>query len=637
MLDSQTKKRIDDCRDILVGRITDPKSQVEQITIAMIYKFMDDMDLQSEEYGGSRQFFIGDYQKYSWSKIFSPRVDAGEMLNLYSDGIEKMSENPNLNPLFRSIFKDAYLPHRDPETLKLFLKTIDGFSYEHSEKLGDAYEYLLSVLGSQGGAGQFRTPRHIIDFIVDLVEPKKGDRILDPACGTSGFLISSYKRILERNTDKRLGDKLSSMEKKQLLNSIYGYDLDPNMVRLSLMNLFLHGFTEDELNVIEYDSLTSEDRWNEYFDVILANPPFMTPKGGIRPHNRFSIKSNRAEVLFVNYIMEHLTPKGRAGIVVPEGIIFQSGTAYKQLRKSLVEKYLIGVVSLPSGVFNPYSGVKTSILILDRELSQKTDKIFFGKVENDGYDLGAQRRQIDKNDLPKIKVGVLEYIKNLKEGIDKEHSNLTYVSKEEIINSSDIGLSFERYSVKEITNSSFPLISIGDLCELRQGIQVNKELQISEKKEGYSPFLRIINYTQVGSEIRYILTPDSKYFVDKSDIVMVRYGDAGFVGRGFDGVIANNLFSINLKNKEINKDYLFNILKSKFCQNILKSKIQSSGLPAINHKTIKSIEIPLPPLEIQKEIVKELEQYQKVIDGAKQVVEIYTQKIEDRINKIWGE
>ena len=431
MLDNQTKKRIDDCRDILVGKITDPKSQVEQITIAMIYKFMDDMDLQSEEYGGSRQFFVGDYQKYSWSKIFSPRVDAYEMLNLYGEGIEKMSENPNLNPLFRSIFKDAYLPYRDPETLKLFLKTIDGFSYEHSEKLGDAYEYLLSVLGSQGGAGQFRTPRHIIDFIVDLVEPKKGDRVLDPACGTSGFLISSYKRILERNTDKKLGDKLSSMEKKQLLNSIYGYDLDPNMVRLSLVNLFLHGFTEDELNVIEYDSLTSEDRWNEYFDVILANPPFMTPKGGIRPHNRFSIKSNRAEVLFVNYIMEHLTPKGRAGIVVPEGIIFQSGTAYKQLRKSLVEKYLIGVVSLPSGVFNPYSPVKTSILILDRELSQKTDKIFFGKVENDGYDLGAQRREIDKNDLPKIKDGVLEYIQNIHNGEVKEHPNLSYVSKDE--------------------------------------------------------------------------------------------------------------------------------------------------------------------------------------------------------------
>ena len=152
--------------------------------------------------------------------------------------------NPSAPELFRNIFKNAFLPFKDPSTLNMFLKEINEFHYSHSEKLGDAFEYLISIMGSQGDAGQFRTPRHIIDFIVDLVEPKKGDRILDPACGTSGFLISSYKRILERNTDKKLGDKLSSMEKKQLLNSIYGYDLDPNMVRLSLVNLFLHGFME---------------------------------------------------------------------------------------------------------------------------------------------------------------------------------------------------------------------------------------------------------------------------------------------------------------------------------------------------------------------------------------------------------
>jgi len=619
MLDSQTKKRIDDCRDILVGKITDPKSQVEQITIAMIYKFMDDMDIESEEYGGERQFFVGDYHKYSWSKIFSPRVDAYEMLNLYGEGIEKMSENPNLNPLFRSIFKDAYLPYRDPETLKLFLKTIDGFSYEHSEKLGDAYEYLLSVLGSQGGAGQFRTPRHIIDFIVDLVEPKKGDRILDPACGTSGFLISSYKRILERNTDKRLGDKLSSMEKKQLLNSIYGYDLDPNMVRLSLVNLFLHGFTEDELNVIEYDSLTSEDRWNEYFDVILANPPFMTPKGGIRPHNRFSIKSNRAEVLFVNYIMEHLTPKGRAGIVVPEGIMFQSGTAYKQLRKSLVEKYLLGVVSLPSGVFNPYSGVKTSILILDRELSQKTDKIFFGKVENDGYDLGAQRRQIDKNDLPKIKDGVLEYIQNLTDGIDEEHQHISYLSKEEILNSSDVGLTYERYNVIEI-HSSFETHELKKLVEFKRGTSITKKNVIDGEYPviagGQKPAYYHNEYNRSGETIT--ISSSGAY--------------SGFVNFFEKPIFMSDSFSIkSIDNKILSNKFLYHVLKSK--QDYIYTLQTGGGQPHVYPKSFDGFQIPLPPLEIQKEIVDELEQYQKVIDGAKQVVDNYKPHID--IDESW--
>lgn len=640
MLDRQTKKRIDDCRNILVGKITDPKSQVEQITIAMIYKFMDDMDLQSEEYGGSRQFFVGDYQKYSWSNIFSPRVDANEMLNLYGEGIEKMSENPNLNPLFRKIFKDAYLPFRDAETLKLFLRTIDGFSYENSENLGDAYEYLLSVLGSQGGAGQFRTPRHIIDFIVDLVQPKKGDRILDPACGTSGFLISSYKRILERNTDKKLGDKLSSMEKKHLLNSIYGYDLDPNMVRLSLVNLFLHGFTEDELNVIEYDSLTSEDRWNEYFDVILANPPFMTPKGGIRPHNRFSIKSNRAEVLFVNYIMEHLTPKGRAGIVVPEGIIFQSGTAYKQLRKSLVEKYLIGVISLPSGVFNPYSGVKTSILILDRELSQRTDKIFFGKVENDGYDLGAQRRQIDKNDLPKIKDSVLDYINNLKEGIDNEHPNLPYVSKEEILNSIDVGLSYDRYFRDDYKRfiSKFPRYKLGSILEIQSGGR--------DKGGALSSGIPSIGGEQITPDgnirfdrMKYVsesyYQTMKKGHLNLNDILMVKdgatTGKIGYYKGGFEKCAVNEHVYILRSNGEVAPFLLFQILRSQTFQNILKPYIK--GIIGGVSSEIKEIEIPLPPIEIQKEIVEELEQYQKIIDGAKQVVDNYKPHID--VDESW--
>lgn len=619
MLDRQTKKRIDDCRDILVGRITDPKSQVEQITIAMIYKFMDDMDLQSEEYGGSRQFFVGDYQKYSWSSIFSPRVDANEMLNLYGEGIEKMSENPNLNPLFRKIFKDAYLPFRDAETLKLFLKTIDGFSYEHSEKLGDAYEYLLSVLGSQGGAGQFRTPRHIIDFIVDLVQPKKGDRILDPACGTSGFLISSYKRILERNTDKKLGDKLSSMEKKHLLNSIYGYDLDPNMVRLSLVNLFLHGFTEDELNVIEYDSLTSEDRWNEYFDVILANPPFMTPKGGIRPHNRFSIKSNRAEVLFVNYIMEHLTPKGRAGIIVPEGIIFQSGTAYKQLRKSLVEKYLIGVVSLPSGVFNPYSGVKTSILILDRELSQRTDKIFFGKVENDGYDLGSQRREIDKTDLPIITKEVTEFLGGLRNGKEVQSEKLKFVSKEQILSSNDIGLSYDRYNrTKVLVSSDFELVKLKNLLEIQSGYPFDSKR--FNDSTGF-PLIRIRNIKRNNTDTLYDGEILNDYIVNNGDILIGMDGEFNTTIWNGGNALMNQRVCRITKTTNVLKEYVFHLIQKKLKE--IEKETNAVTVKHISVKQILDIEIPLPPIEVQEEIVRELEQIQKIIDGAKQVVDNY--------------
>jgi hypothetical protein len=164
MLDTDTKRRIDTARDILVGKVPDPKSQVEQITIALIYKFMDDMDAESEEFGGKRKFFAGEFARYGWAKLMRSGLGGHETLNLYAEAIAKMPENPGIPLLFRDIFKNAYLPYRDPETLRAFLKVIDEFNYDHSERLGDAFEYLLSVLGSQGDAGQFRTPRHIIDI-----------------------------------------------------------------------------------------------------------------------------------------------------------------------------------------------------------------------------------------------------------------------------------------------------------------------------------------------------------------------------------------------------------------------------------------------------------------------------------------
>ena len=429
-MNHSTRRRIDTARDLLVGKVPDPKSQVEQITIALIYKFMDDIDAESEEFGGTRTFFAGDFARFGWARLMHAGLGGHEMLNLYAEAITRMPENPGIPPLFRDIFKNAFLPYRDPETLRDFLKVIDEFTYDHSERLGDAFEYLLSVLGSQGDAGQFRTPRHIIDFIVAVLDPQKHETILDPACGTAGFLISSYKHILKANSSKPspqpslsgrggegaspLGDLLTPDERGKLAANFQGYDISPDMVRLSLVNMYLHGFADP--HIFEYDTLTSQERWNEYADVILANPPFMSPKGGIRPHNRFSVQSKRSEVLFVDYIAEHLTPNGRAGIIVPEGIIFQSQTAYKNLRKLLVEDYLVAVVSLPAGVFQPYSGVKTSILMLDKVLAKKADRIAFFKVENDGFDLGAQRRAIDKNDLPQVQKELGEYLGRLRAG-----------------------------------------------------------------------------------------------------------------------------------------------------------------------------------------------------------------------------
>jgi type I restriction enzyme M protein len=240
-------------------------------------------------------------------------------------------------------------------------------------------------MGTQGENGQFRTPRHIIDWIVACLDPQPTDKILDPACGTGGFLVSAYKHILQKHTSRGSsipGDKLGHEQRQRLYANFTGYDITDLMVKLSKVNLFLHQFPSPTVHI--YDTLSNDARWNEKADLILANPPFMTPKGGVTPHTKFRVPAKKAEVLFTDYIAEHLMPDGRAGIIVPNGIVATTQNAYVKLRRFLVEDSLVAVVSLPAGVFKPYSGVKTSILLLDKKLARKTDKILFLKIAADG-------------------------------------------------------------------------------------------------------------------------------------------------------------------------------------------------------------------------------------------------------------
>jgi len=632
MLDIDTKRRIDTARDILVGKVPDPKSQVEQITIALIYKFMDDMDAESEEFGGKRKFFAGEFARYGWAKLMHSGLGGNEILNLYAESIAKMPENPGTPLLFRNIFKNAYLPYRDPETLKMFLKVIDEFAYDHSERLGDAFEYLLSVLGSQGEAGQFRTPRHIIDFIVGIIDPKKNETVLDPACGTAGFLISSYKHILKVNTDTNGNSTLTPDEKGRIAQNFKGYDISPDMVRLSLVNMYLHGFADP--HIAEYDTLTSQDRWNEYADIILANPPFMSPKGGIKPHNRFSVQSKRSEVLFVDYIAEHLTPTGRAGIIVPEGIIFQSQNAYTQLRKMLVEEYLVAVVSLPTGVFNPYSGVKTSILILDKSLSKKANLIAFFKVDNDGFGLGAQRREIDKNDLPQAHAEITEYMLRLQAGesvADFQPTMGLIVEKEKVAANGDYNLSGERHREGAARKAAFPHVRLDAFTEIAAG---NSAPQGDEYfKGGQVPFVRTsdvgavhLSDNLVGAadkvnqraidELRLRLFPPGTILFPKSGASTflnhrVVLGEAAYVSSHLACIICDETRAV--------PKYVYSLL----CRLDARQITPDQAYPSLRLTEIGNIEVPLPPLDVQKEIVADIEGYQKVIDGARVVLDNY--------------
>ncbi|MDC0058351.1 N-6 DNA methylase [Acidimicrobiaceae bacterium] len=610
MLDQETKKKINDLRDTLVGKVPDPKSQVEQIMIALIYKFMNDMDKESNDLGGESSFFVGDFEKYSWDNLFGTKVSGSELVDLYSTAVESMEENPNIPQLFRDVFKNAYIPYKDAETLRLFLSQIDDFEYsKDSEQLGDAFEHILSSLSSQGDAGQFRTPRHIIDFIVEIVDPKKDETVLDPASGTSGFLISAFKHIVNSNSEKSSGDLLSAAERKKIMENINGYDISPDMVRIGLANMYLHGFPEP--NVVEYDALTSEDRWNEYYDVILANPPFMTPKGGIRPHNKFGVKSNKAEVLFVDYILTHLKPKGRAGIIVPEGIIFQSGKAYKELRKKLVENGLVGVISLPSGVFNPYSGVKTSILIIDK--TKNANDLFYADIQNDGYSLGAQRNPIELNDLPSV----------LKEIRSSSTSNTVKWLKKELLDEV-YSLNFIAYKVDKV-ESDYPIKALKDICEITMGQSPKSEFY-NENGEGLEFHQGKANFGNIHLKPSGVWTSQYNKVAEENSILMSVRAPVGPVnitdreialGRGLCGIKSN---------ADCDQMYLFYLLKSS--KDKLTKSSHGSTFDSINRTQLLDFEIPLPPLEKQQEIVDEIEQYQKVIDGAKQVVENHTISID---------
>ena len=242
------------------------------------------------------------------------------------------------------------------------------------------------------------------------------------------------------------------------------------MVKISEMNLFLHGASEPKIH--EYDTLTSDDKWGEKYECILANPPFMTPKGGIIPHNKFSIKSSKSEILFVDYINNHLTSQGKAGIIVPDGVVFKQDRAFESVRKDLLENSLWGVVSLPSGIFQPYAGVSTNILLLDKRLAKERDKVLFVELNNDGYSLSTQRKPVKRNQIPELVSSILKY-KNDMQYID---NNIILVSKSDI-KKNDYDLSINLYKEPVITNTTFRKSSevAKEIIELKEIINQNLE------------------------------------------------------------------------------------------------------------------------------------------------------------------
>ncbi len=632
MLNSETKRHIDAARDVLVGVAPNPATQIDQITYALIYKFMDDMDQAAIKAGGEPSFFVGDLEHYSWSRLMDSRMGNQERMNHYSDALQKFSEAKQLPELFRTIFRAAFLPYRSPETLGLFLNEIAYFDYKHSEELGNAYEYLLSIMSSQGDAGQFRTPRHIIDFIVDVINPTKNDKVLDPACGTAGFLISTYNHILEQHDgkdDPSENEKpLTPDERKTLMQNLEGYDIDPTMVRIAQVNMYLHLFKNPK--IFQYDSLTSDERWNEKFDVILANPPFMTPKGGIKPHNKFAISSNRSEALFVDYILGHLRPDGRAAVIVPDGVISSTAKSFREIRKYLLENGLFAVASLPTGIFRPYSDVKTSILFIDKRAEKHSKEILFCVVLNDGTDLGNKKTTIETNDLPKISEFLCAYPKI----ISAKESSILAIPKQRILESPDCSLFVEKYRSSAPIDSEHrvePLSKYITESKLRVGNQQDVAVWSVSNTEGFvvteQYFSRQVTSLNI-SNYKTVSPNSFAYNPARLNVGSLAHNYSAATGAVSPMYVVFSVVSEDM----INPRYLYYLLKGPFLAAEIRRMAQGAVRQQLRFSDLKNFEIPVPDIGIQNRIVEELDGFQVRINNLKSE---FNAKSAEIIESLW--
>lgn len=639
MLTPKNKKAIDGCRQILVSKIPSPEGQIEQITMAMLYKFMDDMDKESSLLGGKAKFFVDEYEKFSWRKLMDQKIGAQDRYNLYTEALEKFYIHPTMDPMFKEMFKNASVPFKEADTLTLFLREVnDGFDYSDSETLGDAYEYLLSDQASQKSLGQFRTPRHIIDFIVDIVKPKKNEIILDPACGTSGFLISAYNYIMHTNMKNKPGDTLNYDEKVEVLNHLTGYDIEPKMVKIARMNMFLHGASNPD--IYEYDTLTMDSKWEEKYDVIIANPPFMTPKGGIKPHRKFNIHAKKSEILFVDYIQSHLKVHGRTGIIVPDGIVSNASKqsrSYIDLRKMLVEdKHVYAVVSLHRYIFKPYTDVKTSIIFYDKSIT--CDNVLFTYVDNDGFEKGERRRPIKENDLPRVKDLIEKYydcIKNGNEFIsdeELEEFNSILVDVDTIKNNQYV-LKGERYIANKTNIIDEGKMPLGELIEeyKEKARPEDKIYSISNTAGFVQSTEYFTDYFEVKDNSKYKRVEKGVFAYNPSRI---NVGSIALFENEVPGCISPMYKKFKIKDEYqdvINGKYLLAILKSEYAKNYINQN-RKGVRGQIEQERLEELVIPIPTAEDQNYIVEQTEK----IRNLEFEIENLNSNISDKIQDIIG-
>jgi len=601
MLDSKIKKKFDSARQILVGKIPSPSAQIEQITFAMIIKFIEDMKIHK--------------LPYRWSDFISLENDSSALVENYQKTLTYLSDTKDLPIFFSIIFKNAKLNFESGEILRKFLSKINEFDYfKDSEILGEGYEYLLQQYGKQGALGQFRTPKHILDFIVSVIEPTKKDKIHDPACGTGGFLVSALNYVFSQNIGIKPGEKLRPDEKNYFLKNLLGFDVSPDMTRLALVNLWLQGVGDP--NIQEYDTISNPSRWNEYYDVILTNPPFMTPKEGMVVHGKFKNKSKRCPDLFLDYLLQHLKPNGRAGIVVPDGTVSVENRL--KLREDCLDNGLYAVCELHGYTFKPYAGVKTHIMFFDKSLNNQ--KVLFIDIENDGFKLSAQRKEHNQNDLP----AALKLIKKFRNGQELDKN---------------IDLKNEIIDFKEKKNKFFNFYLENKIMVTKPYILNNRDND--SKKRNFFKMEDLFDFKDGsiastdadGGEYLLYTADESLHshseFTNDNEAIILTYNAGGSLGRIHyaDGNSKYSISNLNLlltKNKNF-KGYLNLFFYSNYLKAIKSRLVDTTsagvGKRTLNKKRLKSFYISYFDEDIQKKAAKKLDPSVKKIKQKEQEID----------------
>lgn len=420
-LTTQQKSDIDKLwTEFWTGGITNPLTVIEQISFLMFARLLDMMETTGERKAErTKKAFQGRFKGATdprrWKNF--KQKDAAEMLRVVRDEVFAHFRKLNGGTTFAEYMQDAQLMIQKPSLLVSAVNMIDKLPITDGDAKGDLYEYLLSKLTTAGINGQFRTPRHIIRFMVELLEPKPTETVGDPACGTAGFLVETMQYLLREYTSPQgrlkgengeviyTGDKLEPYRAHIQSGMFHGFDFDATMLRIASMNLMLHGVDNPDIHYQDTLSNSFPERFGTQatggFDVILANPPFKgsLDEGDVHPTLTQAVKTKKTELLFLALILRMLKKGGRSATIVPDGVLFGSSKAHTALRRLLVkENQLEAVFSLPSGVFKPYAGVSTAILVFAK--GGKTDHVFFYDVGADGFSLDDKRDPARENDLP---------------------------------------------------------------------------------------------------------------------------------------------------------------------------------------------------------------------------------------------